>query len=229
MCDNKSEKKLKKSIIILACIIVLQVALFGLGYKFGDFAKNKIDTLQSGKEQPQVPLTDDEIKKLTDAKIKEMSLSDKVYQMMFVTPESITGVGAVVRAGETTKNAIAKYPVGGIVYFAQNFENRDQTLEMISNTQKFSKIPLFIGVDEEGGRVARLSGNGAMKVTGHPPMLTVGKDGDPDKAYKIGVTLGKELRELGFNVDFAPVADVPFFRHGCQNGIGYGILCCKRS
>lgn len=206
---NKSLIKSKKGIITLACVVVLQIVLLGLGYKFGNFAKYKIDTLRSDNAKQAVsPLSDAEIQKIADAKLKEMSLSDKVYQMMFVTPESITGVGAVVRAGETTKKALEKYPVGGIVYFAQNFEGRDQTLEMLANTQKFSKIPLFIGVDEEGGRVARLSSNKAMGVTSHPSMLTIGKTNDIDKAYEVGKTLGKELSELGFNVDFAPVADV---------------------
>ena len=206
---NESLIKSKKGIITLVCVVVLQIVLFGLGYKFGDFAKHKTNTLcVDNAKKVTAPLSEDEIKKLTDEKLKEMSLSDKVYQMMFVTPESITGVSAVVKAGETTKKALKKYPVGGIVYFAQNFENRDQTAEMLANTQEFSEIPLFIGVDEEGGRVARLSSNKAMGVTSHPAMLTIGKTNDTTKAYKVGKTLGKELSELGFNVDFAPVADV---------------------
>ncbi len=140
--------------------------------------------------------------------LEGMTLEDKVYQMMFVTPEDITGVGVAVQAGEGTRTALEKYPVGGIIYFAQNFENREQTIEMIANTQEFSKIPLFISVDEEGGTVSRLGSNPLMGITKQPPMLEIGKTENPELAYETGATLGKELSKIGFNVDFAPVADV---------------------
>lgn len=140
--------------------------------------------------------------------MENMSLEDMIYQMMFVTPESITNIGTVIRAGDTTKKALEKYPIGGIVYFSKNFENREQTLEMISNTQKYSEIPLFIGVDEEGGRVARLGDNPDMGTTKQPAMRTIGESKEPQKAYEAGKIMGSELSELGFNVDFAPDADV---------------------
>lgn len=138
----------------------------------------------------------------------DMSLSDMVYQMMFVTPESLTGVQTVIQAGEATKAAVEKQPVGGIVYFSKNLKDREQTAEMIKNTQSYSKLPLFIGVDEEGGRVARLGSNKKMGVTEHPPMLEIGKTGDGDKAYNVGKTLASDIKSLGFNVDFAPDSDV---------------------
>lgn len=140
--------------------------------------------------------------------LANMSLSDMVYQMMFVTPESITGMGTVVQAGDKTKEAIKKYPVGGLIYFTDNFESREQTIEMIKKTQEYSDIPLFIGVDEEGGIVSRLGKKTEMGTTKHPPMQTIGETGDPEKAYEVGKTLAEELKELGFNVDFAPDADV---------------------
>ena len=144
----------------------------------------------------------------TEEIMSEMSLSDKVYQMMFVTPEAITGVGTVIQAGEATKNALAQYPVGGIIYFSANLKDSVQTKEMIKNTQSYSKIPLFIGVDEEGGIVSRLGSNSAMGVTHHPPMKEIGMSENPEKAYEVGRVLGEELSYLGFNVDFAPVADI---------------------
>ncbi len=140
--------------------------------------------------------------------MSEMTLSEKVYQMMFVTPEAITGVGTVIQAGEATKNALSEYPVGGIIYFSANLKDATQTTEMIENTQSYSKIPLFIGVDEEGGIVSRLGENSAMGVTHHPPMKEIGMSKNPEKAYEVGKILGCELSALGFNVDFAPVADV---------------------
>ncbi len=150
--------------------------------------------------------------------LEAMTLSEKIYQMMFVTPESITGVGQVISAGETTKEALSKYPVGGIIYFAPNFETREQTKEMIENTKSYSKIPLFIGVDEEGGIVSRLGSNPAMGVTHFPSMAEIGKTGDEAKAYQVGKTLGEELSSLGFNLDFAPVTDVLINKNNTEIG-----------
>lgn len=160
------------------------------------------------KEKTAVVTEQKSTEELVDEILNSMTLEEKVWQMMFVTPEDITGVGTVVSAGETTKKSIEKYPVGGIIYFGQNLENREQTIEMIKNTQEYSKIPLFISVDEEGGRVSRLGSKPEMGTKKHPPMLEVGSTGDPNEAYKTGVTLAKDLKALGFNVDFAPVADV---------------------
>ena len=141
--------------------------------------------------------------------IAGMSLEEKVYQMFFVAPEAITpGVGQVIRAGETTKNAIEKYPVGGIIYFEQNLLDKAQIEEMLKNVKSFSKITPFLGVDEEGGMVSRLGNNSPGFVTHQPPMKEIGDTKDPQKAKEVGETLGKELSALGFNVDFAPVADV---------------------
>ncbi len=150
--------------------------------------------------------------------LESMTLSEKIYQMMFVTPESITGVGQVIAAGEKTKEALSKYPVGGIIYFASNFKDKEQTKTMIENTKSYSRIPLFIGVDEEGGIVSRLGSNPAMGVTQFPSMAKIGTSGDALQAYEVGKTLGIELAELGFNVDFAPVCDVLVNKNNTEIG-----------
>ncbi len=79
---------------------------------------------------------------------------------------------------------------------------------MLDNLQSFSKIDVFTGVDEEGGTVSRIGSNPAMGTTSFPPMYTIGETKDPNKAYHVGYTIGSECTELGFNLDFAPVADV---------------------
>ena len=150
--------------------------------------------------------------------LNDMTLEEKVYQMMFVAPEDITGVGVALQAGETTKKALEEYPVGGIIYFAQNFESREQITEMINNTQNYSRIPLFISVDEEGGRVSRLGSNPSMGTVKHPPMLEIGKTEDFEKAYETGKTLANDLKSLGFNMDFAPVADVLINKNNTEIG-----------
>lgn len=163
---------------------------------------------KNNEETTAEPLSQEEIDKNIDTLMSQMSLSEKIYQLMFVKPEAITGISVVTAAGSTTENALKKYPVGGIVYFAYNMENREQTIEMINNSQKYSAIPLFIGVDEEGGNVSRLGSNYNMGTTKHPAMADVGKRNKPQEAAEIGTQLATDLKSLGFNVDFAPCADV---------------------
>ena len=138
--------------------------------------------------------------------LEKMTLEQKLYQMMIVTPEALTGVTTATQAGATTEAAIRTYPVGGVIYFAQNLIDADQTATLLANTQSFSEIPLFLAVDEEGGTVSRVGANPAMGATKFPPMGEL--EGGADAAYQVGLTIGTELMNLGFNLDFAPVADV---------------------
>lgn len=149
--------------------------------------------------------TEDAVSELVDKTMAEMSLHDKVCQMMFVTPEGLTGTDDVMVAGDATKQALQAYPVGGIIYFANNFDNVDQTRDMISNTQSYSKIGLFIATDEEGGRVNRIMDT--LGITYIGPMYDY-KDDGPDVAFENAKTIASDMSALGFNLDFAPVADV---------------------
>ena len=144
----------------------------------------------------------EEAKELLNA----MTLEEKVYQLFLVTPEQLTGIsGPVTKAGSTTKQALLDRPVGGIIYFADNLQTREQVLEMICNSQQYSKTGLFIAVDEEGGSVSRVGRNEALGTTAFPAMGTLKTT---DDAYQAGLTIGTDLRGLGFNLDFAPIADV---------------------
>lgn len=145
-----------------------------------------------------------------DAKIRTMTLTEKVYQMFIVTPEALTGVSTVVAAGDATYQALDSNPVGGIIYFSQNLETWKQTNEMLTNTQQYAQeisgIGVFLAVDEEGGTVARCADN--LGTAAFDDMASYGASGDTDTAYSIGSTIGSDIHALGFNLDFAPVADV---------------------
>ena len=142
--------------------------------------------------------------------LRDMTLEEKICQMLFVTPEALTGYTRVTQSGDTTKAAIEKWPVGGIIYFSTNLVSTDQTTEMIENIQSFSESAtgrrLFIGVDEEGGTVARAADS--LGTTQFDDMSVYGETGDTQEAYNIGATQAKDLTALGFNVNFSPVADV---------------------
>ena len=86
--------------------------------------------------------------------LASMTEDEKIWQLFYVTPELLTGVETATRAGDSTKEALEAMPVGGIIYFAKNLEDRAQSVEMLSNTKSYAKIPLFLGTDEEGGTVS---------------------------------------------------------------------------
>ena len=144
--------------------------------------------------------------------LESMTLEEKVCQLFMITPEALTGVGTVVQAGTSTKNAIDQYPVGGLIYFSQNLQDPGQTRMMLANTQQYAKertgFPIFLSVDEEGGQVARVGSNPAFGVEKIGNMSDVGSRGDTQEAYEVGSTIGAYLSDLGFNMDAAPDTDV---------------------
>lgn len=146
-----------------------------------------------------------------ERRIKSMSLEDKVDQLFFITPEQLTGLGTVTQAGETTRKSIASHPVGGLIYFEQNLEDTEQTRTMLRSTKQYyselDSVQPFLGVDEEGGTVTRIAKNSAFGAADVGNMIDIGNTGDSQNAYKAGTTIGSYLKDLGFNLDFAPVAD----------------------
>lgn len=144
--------------------------------------------------------------------VSGMTLEEKVAQMFFITPEALTGYGQVTVAGDATNEAYQKYPVGGLIYNSQNLVDIDQTKTMMAKMQQYAdsriSLPVFLGVDEEGGSVTRIASNEAYGLTNIDNMSDIGATGDTQNAYQAGVTIGTYLSDLGFNLDFAPVADV---------------------
>lgn len=151
----------------------------------------------------------DAVAEKAEALLADMTLEEKIYQLFIVAPEQLTGISPVTAAGDATKASLLRYPVGGLVYFSGNLVSVDQTKTMLSNAQCFSNeiegMDLFLCVDEEGGRVARVAKNGAFQVENMPSMANVSSE---EEAFRCGDTIGAYLSELGFNVDFAPDADV---------------------
>ncbi len=141
--------------------------------------------------------------------IASMTDEQKAAQLFIITPEALTGVDNVTQTGDMSKAALIKYPVGGLIYFAANLETPEQTKDMLSGAQSFmteqTGLPLFLCVDEEGGRVARVAENPAFGVTNPGPAIELLT---PQNALSAGDTIGSYLYDLGFNTDFAPDVDV---------------------
>lgn len=140
--------------------------------------------------------------------LESMTLHEKICQMFIVTPEVLTGKGQVTQAGETTEQSLKDYPVGGLIYMEYNLETKKQTKKMIENTQQYAVknngIGLLISVDEEGGRVSRCAES--LGTTAFEPMYTYREQG-AETAYDNAGQIAKSIKALGFNLDYAPVAD----------------------
>lgn len=154
----------------------------------------------------------EQIESSVDEILQSMTLEEKIAQMFFVTPEALTGIDGVIASGPATEQAFQAYPVGGIVYFEQNIQDREQVTSMLSNMQSISEkntgIPIFLATDEEGGMVTRVYGSGVDNIPYVSDMLSIGSTDVPEQAYWAGNQIGSYLNELGFNVNFAPVADI---------------------
>lgn len=131
----------------------------------------------------------------------EMSLSDKIYQMMFVRPEAITGVTTATAASDATRAALQKYPVGGIVYSKSNMLSKEQLAGMISHTKSYAKVSLFIATDEEGGKVNRLMDSVGTTKVDSPYSY---KDNGINTASCNAKIIANDMNNLGFNLNFAP-------------------------
>lgn len=217
---------MKKALVVLIVMVCLAAGIWGIfmlrgsAGKAGGHVENDngntgvaADVTESGTtteeqtadSQETTEVTEEEKPSLVDETLAGMTLHEKVCQMMFVTPEELTGEGGVTVAGDATRQALENYPVGGIVYFAKNLESQDQVKEMIDNSQKYSSIGLFVATDEEGGVVNRLMDTVGTTYIGS--MYYYKDDGD-ETAYENAYTIANDMSALGFNLDFAPVADV---------------------
>jgi beta-N-acetylhexosaminidase len=98
-----------------------------------------------------------------------------------------------------------EFDLGGVILFARNVEAPDQVAELSRDVQQLAvDLPLWVSVDQEGGRVARLR----TPFTEWPPMRTLGQAGQDALAARFARALAEELRAVGVSLDFAPVLDI---------------------
>lgn len=135
-----------------------------------------------------------------DKLVANMSDADKVGQLMMI---GIHGKSL----NDDARFMLNEYRVGGIILFDHNMESKDQVKTLITDINKAGKsaglTPLFLGIDQEGGAVARMDDK-LIKV---PPAEEVGKE-SVEQAASLAKEVGTELKDLGFNINFAPVADL---------------------
>lgn len=153
------------------------------------------------------------------ALLETMTLRQKVGQLFLVRPDALDltqtqeqrddpYAAGVTEVTDALRETLRQYPVGGVCLFGKNITDPQQVMRFNADWQAASDTPLWIAVDEEGGAVARLANHPAFDLPAYESAAAVGASGDTAAAETMGRTIGAYLKEYGFNLDFAPVADV---------------------
>ena len=140
--------------------------------------------------------------------LKQMSIGEKIGQMMII------GVhGNAVN--EDSLFMLVQYHIGGVIFYDGNMDSREQVKNFVAelNARSEQKVPLFVAVDEEGGTVARMKND----LPPPPSQASIGAGGNPADAQTYAKMTGLDLKRIGFNINFAPVADV-----GAQSSRNFG-------
>lgn len=184
---------LKKRFLLLFLVFLLT----GCGYK----KDNEINNSITNDEKENINGTDEimrEEKEPIDDKINSMTLDEKIGQMI------ITGFNGS-EYNDDMDRLINEYKVGGVILFARNIEDSNQMIDLTRALQENNNnLPLFISIDEEGGRVSRLPDD----VEKFPSAFTIGLINNDQTAYENGKEIGYTLKRLGINLDYAPVLDI---------------------
>lgn len=154
-----------------------------------------------------------------EAVLRGMTLRERIGQLFLVRPDALdftlpqesiddSRAAGVTALTEGMRRSLADYPVGGVALFSKNIVSPDQLRAFIGAWQGASRLPLWIAVDEEGGPVARIGNHPAFRVPRYESAAAVGSTGDPAAAREMGRTIDAYLLQFGFNLNFAPVADV---------------------
>lgn len=156
---------------------------------------------------PQEPPTA-QMKARSIPAVSELSLHEKVCQMFFLRPEALEGTTTQMTIlTDRMKATFKEYPVGGFTLFAGNIISPFQCAPFTDDLHDLGCYPL-LSIDEEGGTVARIGRNTSFDVPRIGSAYDIGSTGDSLQALKAGATIGEYLKKNGFDIDFAPVADV---------------------
>lgn len=184
----------KQKIIGIVIIIVIVLAILGINNR--SIFNDDEQVIQDKQQIKQENLTIDE---KVDKTVESMSQTEKLGQMVMI---GIQGT----KVDDDSLYMLNQYHMGGVILFDRNMESPEQVKQLTSDLQAQSneKVPLFIGIDEEGGDVVRM----AEKLTPPPSQKEIGATGDIEQAKTWAIKTAKSLKDMGINVNFAPVADV---------------------
>lgn len=134
------------------------------------------------------------------AQLAKLTVEQKIGQLVIVGMEGTA-------MDDMSRKMLEKYHVGGFIFFKDNIQSTAQAVKLFNDLKKVNEnnpLPLWLSLDEEGGRVTRLPDE-LVKI---PASGVIGKSKDPKLAEKVGRQIGRRLSGYGLNMDFAPVLDV---------------------
>lgn len=143
----------------------------------------------------------------------EMTLYEKVLQMHVVTFTELTGRYRVTECTRHVEDSFRRFPVGGVIFYDRSLNTGPQVMALTSAIKRVyleqTGMELFVCVDEEGGVATRV-GRWGFPEAPHPPGMgeLAARHDAEDQIRRYGDIIGNYLHKYGFNVDFAPVADV---------------------
>lgn len=152
--------------------------------------------------------------------MQSMTLREKVGQLFMIRPDALEGrfgpaelednsIIGTTRVSEEMKRTYANYPCGGFALFRKNIISPSQLMGFTEALHALNSCAPMLGIDEEGGRIARIANHPAnFNVTKFPSMGAIAQSGDESEAFAAGKTIGAYLSAYGLDIDFAPVADV---------------------
>ncbi len=151
-------------------------------------------------------------------KIAGMSLREKAGQLIIIRAECLSPSikweettelpqYQVRRLSEEMSETAREYPVGGVLLYGHNIDTPEQLKAFSKEIHSLPGAP-FLCIDEEGGRVSRIGGNPNFDVPRYKSIAEIGSSGKAEKAKECAENIATYLREYGFDIDFAPVADV---------------------
>ncbi|WZL74203.1 beta-N-acetylhexosaminidase [Clostridiaceae bacterium 35-E11] len=190
----------RKILFFVAAILCCMGLLIFFQFQHAEERKNTpLDPSNGSKniEKEPVPKIDK-----NEALLQSMTLEEKIGQMLIVgytEPTPTQQVQEVIQQGK----------IGGIVLFNRNYANVDQMVQVVNQVNAWNTsnpLPLFISIDEEGGSVSRIPQEG----TQFPDAPLLGKIDEEMLTHQMGIVIGKELKALGVNLNYAPVLDIVF-------------------
>ena len=191
---TRQKQRMTRRAVWVSMVCFGLIVLLGAAYGSGRFPFRQQAAIQAAVEEQT--LTMDE---KADRIVAGMSLAEKVGQMMMI---GVQGKDV----NDDSLYMLHEYHMGGVIFFDRNMENKEQVKKFTDALQKQAneKVPLFIAVDEEGGEVARMK----EAFPAPPAQKKLGQEGDPAAAELWAAKTARGLKGMGFNVNFAPVADV---------------------
>ena len=153
--------------------------------------------------------------------LSSMTVEQKVGQLLMIDLFSPAG-DAITHTTDYVDELLTSVQPGGVVMYGGNIDTVSQITKLISDLQDASALPLFVAVDHEGGIVNRFDDSGKITLTEIPAARVIGDSGDVEFARGIGEIIGTELSAMGFNMNFAPVADISLSDSSVIGSRSYG-------